>query len=441
MTPSTTGSIRVANQSVDGPAPSFLKLKPGPGRPAAAVSANQRARLQRAITELITERGYEGVTVRGLSNLAGVSTRTFYSHFGNVDECLGETYEATTLAALDRMKAACAVDLDWEGRIHCGVESILRSAAREPRGAEMALVGAFSGGSATRACLRSQNAAFERVIFSLFPMLNPHARGSHRLVVGMVAGLTRILRKTTMAGRATELPGLAEDLTDWLLAIAGAGSISHRTQSVAVSRRGPRRESDPFPDRINPSGQTSVLDDRAIILRATAKLAAAVGPAGLTPAGIRSKAGISKRTFNRYFSNTRECFLETVEWLATGAAARAADWAQSAPVGTVRTQRLVLALCAQAARSEPLANVVLVQLLDAERDGLLCEDRLMSAGATRLGADILPAAAASNPIAAEASTAALWRIASTEASAGRTKQLPQLAPGLVRLVLAPGRPA
>ena len=66
---------------------SFPKLSPGPGLSASSVAADQRRRVLAALAQQIAERGYERVTIRGLTRLAGVSTSTFYKHFCDKDEC------------------------------------------------------------------------------------------------------------------------------------------------------------------------------------------------------------------------------------------------------------------------------------------------------------------------------------------------------------------
>jgi AcrR family transcriptional regulator len=90
-TPEGRSHERVADPS----ATPVKKLAPGPGRPASKVAASQRARLQRAMFELVAEKGYEQVTVRELVSTAKVSSRAFYKHFRGVHDC----FEATVAVA------------------------------------------------------------------------------------------------------------------------------------------------------------------------------------------------------------------------------------------------------------------------------------------------------------------------------------------------------
>jgi AcrR family transcriptional regulator len=61
-------------RAVGEPETPFSKLRPGPGQSASDVAADQRARIQKAMIEMVAERGYETVKIRELVLLAGVSS-------------------------------------------------------------------------------------------------------------------------------------------------------------------------------------------------------------------------------------------------------------------------------------------------------------------------------------------------------------------------------
>src|SRR5262249_4597425 len=83
------------------------KLKPGPGLPREAVAIDQKLRLRIALTSLVSESGYEAVTVRALIRRANVSTSTFYNHYESVEGCFaliaGETIR-TAVADIRRSR-------------------------------------------------------------------------------------------------------------------------------------------------------------------------------------------------------------------------------------------------------------------------------------------------------------------------------------------------
>lgn len=90
-----THEARPHERVAEPPVAPVKKLAPGPGRPASKVAASQRARLQRAMFELVAEKGYDRVTVRELVSKAKVSSRAFYKHFRGVHDC----FEATAAVA------------------------------------------------------------------------------------------------------------------------------------------------------------------------------------------------------------------------------------------------------------------------------------------------------------------------------------------------------
>src|SRR2546421_12380551 len=72
----------------------------------AASAEWQRARMYHAIVRAVSEKGYAKVTVADVVALAGVSRRTFYEHFKDVEDCFVEAYEAATGAVLAEVEAA-----------------------------------------------------------------------------------------------------------------------------------------------------------------------------------------------------------------------------------------------------------------------------------------------------------------------------------------------
>ena len=58
-----------------------MKLPPGPAHSAQEVTANQRRRLLAAIVASVAAQGYAETGVADLSELSGVSPRSFYQHF------------------------------------------------------------------------------------------------------------------------------------------------------------------------------------------------------------------------------------------------------------------------------------------------------------------------------------------------------------------------
>lgn len=421
--------MNVEERAALGRRASFRKLKPGPGLPAEAVAADQRRRIHAALIEMVSAVGLAAVTVRGLAEWAGVSTRAFYQQHGNLEDCVGDVFDATILPALGEMAAGDGAG-DPEERLRVGIASFMQSVASRPRASSFSLVDATVAGPEVRARTSAATRTLEEILAELMGSAG-RPGVPRRLTMGMAAGLIRVARETTLKDRAAELPGLGFGIGDWMLSLCREGPpiVAARSSSSTA-----RREADPFPD--DPvSAARDDRDERARILRATLRLALADGFEGVTVARIRAASGVSRRGFDAEFGGAVDCLLDAIDRSATEATGKAARWAAREDDAVRRTYRLSLALCAIGARQERLADLILVQIVKPGRVGLLRRERLIGRGAMTMTS--LPVRGDSPDLAAEASVAAAWRIAGVEVALGRARRLPESAPLLGRLLLAP----
>jgi AcrR family transcriptional regulator len=403
------------------------------------VFADQRRRLLTATIEVLAEGGYRAVTVRGLSERAGVSTHTFYRQFANAADCIGFASETTMLGALRQMEEARLPTNDWEESFQAVITSLMQYFANSPEAAAVVLTEAFDAGPSVRLRLEAVIGTVAHLFAELLGASPRPITVPRRLSKGMVAGVLRIARQTSLAGRVDELPKLAPELSEWVLSlVAPARKAAFRTSAHARTGASPRREADPFPDGRGHRALLAAGDDRDRMIRATVRLAAADGFGNLTVTRIRRSAGVSRRSFNANFASVSECFLSSLELVVRSAVTWAKAWAESEADRDRRTTRLMTALCAQAARNGALASLVLVGVLDPGREGLLCRENLLDAGATRMGDELAPLMC-DQAVALSASMAAAWEIAANETAAGRSSNLPALSPLLAKVVLAPLR--
>jgi AcrR family transcriptional regulator len=412
--------------------PLFKKLRPGPGHSADDVLSNQRRRIHRAMIALVDGGGWERVRVRALVQTAGVSTATFYSHFSNTDECLASAFDEAIADAVYRSAAAQGQSGHWHDSLRASVSELMDVFAREPQVARVALIDVFSAGAGTRQRIGFAIRELERLVAASFEAAPRQVAAPRHLIAGMAAGMVRMARKTTLAGRGDELPGLADELCGWMVSMPHPEIVSLLNPAGG---RQDRRETRPLPD-----GRVEVADpiygDRGRLLQATLRLAAAQGFTGLSAPGVRSEAGVSRLRFDTQFSDLDSCFLAAVEMTIKGAAARAVAWSSDAGDWATRTCRTVQALCAQGARDRRGARVAFLEIVGPGRPGLLCREQLVSEAAEALRATI-PAEVRPSELTVEASVAAAWHIAQADIAAGRTRQLPRIAPLLSYVLLAP----
>jgi AcrR family transcriptional regulator len=119
-----------------------LRLPPGRhGIPADLVRAHQRLRLLDAAAAALAEQGYGRLTAARITELAGVSSRTFYQHFEDLWACLLAAYETEASHLCQEIEVACAAlveergpiaEADRRGRARAGIAAALGFLAAEP---------------------------------------------------------------------------------------------------------------------------------------------------------------------------------------------------------------------------------------------------------------------------------------------------------------------
>jgi AcrR family transcriptional regulator len=415
----------------------FKKLKPGPGLSREAVAADQCLRLRTALCDLTAESGYDTVTVRALIRRASVSTSTFYKHFGGVEECFAAIVGMTIRGLVAQVRDGRRPGEDTLIGLRAAVRYLMESMAREPQVARAVFVEAFAAGPRVRGEVDAALGEFEALLAAALALAPRPAVGTRHLAVGLVAGVVRIVRKTTLTGRAEELPALADELTDWMLAVAHEEVVGFRAQR---SRSAPAA-GDHHLARLGaaPPSREAVADASHRAVMATARLAAESGLAGLTSARIRKDAGLSRSEFDRHFKGVEDCFLDAVESISE----LAANAAELAAAGTGSWERRIYktmtALCTLAAADQALSRLVLLDITAPGRTGLLRREELIGRCATHIRAGAPPDKRPSEVV-VDASISAIWRIAETEVAAGRTAQLPRVAPVFVYMLLASRRP-
>ncbi len=407
----------------------YSKLRPGPGKPAGEVALHQKARLRGSMVQIVAEHGYDAVTVRGLATLAGVSTRTFYEHFDSKEACL--------LAALDNVvqcAANRAVQDGEQGReqLRALLLSLIAELERNPQLGRVVLLEALAAGPAALRKLRNAEHALGSLIDEGFEVAT-ESEAPSLVIEGIVAGLVGIARTRLLNSRETELSGLIDGLLDWAFCYqseaAGALAEPDLRISPALSV---------FGSTVSPADANGQApgDERALILSAVAKLAAAEGYPELTIPRIRAVAGVSRRSFDASFDSVEDCFVAALEMhavhaisLATSAYADAGSWAEG-------VHRGVTVLCEYIASDPVLATLGFVEIFSLGPGGVHARERL-TARVGELFRDSAPLEHRPGGLDAEASVAAVWGVIHHYVVIGQAQQLPSVAPTLSYMALAP----
>jgi len=402
-----------------GSGPLYPKLRPGPGRSTEQVVANQRARLIGAMVELVAERGYRGVTVRGLSRLAGVSTKAFYDCFRNVEDCFAATHARIVH---DTLRRATDPTFASDGRPRSRIRAFFAALSEEPKAGRLVLVDAPAAGPAMVAKTRRASRALERFIVDELMAAAAPLPVQRRIADGAAAAGLHLVRSRLLSGHSQPAARIADDFFDWLLALRGGASLEEGVYAA--------------PGRAVTEPSTELGDDRSFLLAAALRLSLREGYASLTVPAICREAGVPRRSFDQHFDGVTSCFLAAVEFRFADSLAWATHRATSGDSWERAVARTVLYLCADFGSEPGLARLSLVDVLAPGEPALRLRERTITRLA-RILRQATPADARPEQLAAEASVAAAIKIAASAAADGRAERIGRAAPAVAFVVLAP----
>lgn len=434
MTPATLEASRSGGDNGSTRGAMFRKLQSGPGTSPEEVCVNQRARIEGALVELVGESGYSEVTVRGLVDCAGVSSRDFYRHFDSVEECFVSTYESVMECSLAHASTSPVAGKNWREGLRAGLRVMLQDFADNPTAAQFALVESYTAGPSVLEQRRPAIQDFEQLLVNTFANAPGQSAIPFRIVEGISAGIMRVARMRLLAGRIAELPAVADELTDWSLSFMDAKEVTWGAAEQEPTNSGQFRGEEERRDRKVRGAVGSV---RGRILTAVAKLSTRDGFGTLTVPGIRREAGVSRRNFDANFADVDTCFLEAVDTLTVNAALHAEGEARYTKAWDRRVYQTSVGFCAMVARSPILAQLSFTEVFAPGRSGLDCREQLITRFANRVR-ETAPPNQQPSELAAEASMAAAWRMIQTGIAVDGRRQLAQIAPAVAYVLLAPG---
>lgn len=411
--------------------PHYQQLAPGPGSRRAVVASHQRARIHGAMIELVAEHGYVGVTVLALVRRARVSSRTFYEHFDDKDECFLATYDLIVRRSARRVIDAQAGVCDWQKRLVLAFKAWTDGIARQPKMARLALIEAFAGGPAALERMRRAREIFEAMIAHSFARAPDAVAVPPLILRGIVTGLHRVARTRLLGGRAEELPGLAEEILEWTLCFRceGATAVARMCDSSAAARVRPQQA--------RAGGTVAARTDvRARILDAVVELTGRDGYWRLTVPLIRTAAGVSRKSFDEHFGGVEDCFIATLEDQTERTFARVAPAALAGESWGGGLHRMMHALCEDVAANPGFARLAFVEALSPGPNAVRCIERLI-ARASELYRASAPPGRRPSELVAEASLGAVCGAMHHYVVGGQATRLPEIAPALSFLVLAP----
>lgn len=401
----------------------FRQLKPRPGRPDGEVAFSQCRRIRAATLELVDERGYDSVSVRAIVARAGVSTRTFYEQFAGKEECFLAAYDAVVRTTARDLLAAERGNLDYEQRLRRAFGAFGEAVARRPQAARVALFESFAAAPAVFERMRRAYGLYEALVADCFAVADDGVGLAPPLGKGIIAACAQVSRARLLAGREDVMPGEAGGLTAWALSLRSAAAKSAWAEGALG----------PIPPPLGVAADF-IADERTVILRAAARLAARQEP--LTVATIRAEAGLSRRSFYVHFTGLEDCVLAARQlWLhqalmqSRGAYLSGGSW----PAAICR---LASSLFSLLPANPGMARMAGSEGSSAGPAAVRWQTEQISRLATRLRRDA-PSGLRPSQATAEASVAAAWDVFDNHLISGRPERLPRAVHTASYFVLAP----
>jgi AcrR family transcriptional regulator len=283
------------------------------------VKQDQRERLQKAMIELIAEKGYPAVRIVDLAKLAHVSQPTFYSLFADKEDLVVSAYDAVAGRTAEAVIAAYGTAGSHVERLAVAMRTWSEIAAAEPQATSLLVLGAFGAGSSALERRRGMLDELERRIYAS----RDGTKGGDSTdltVKAIIGGIREVTAKRLREGRAHELPALADELTAWatcyprrlpagLAAPPTTPRESGEGVTVRSSERARRAEGRLPSGRSDLPRQFIVKSQRERIVDATAAIVAEKGLAALTIPEIARRANVSHQTFYDIYASKHDAFL------------------------------------------------------------------------------------------------------------------------------------
>jgi AcrR family transcriptional regulator len=171
-----------------------------------AVAAAQRARLITAVASVVADKGYASATVADVVAAAGVSRRTFYEQFGDLESCFLVAYQDGMQWLLREIRAAVPDGAPWRERAAVSLNAYLAALAARPDAAWAFTVEAMGAGPRV---LEHRARVLERWVRQWL-LLRPKLAPDTALL--LVGGIEELVRDRLRTHGAEALPALGDRL-------------------------------------------------------------------------------------------------------------------------------------------------------------------------------------------------------------------------------------
>jgi AcrR family transcriptional regulator len=195
-----------------------LSWEEPPDSPLSRSSLSQRQRIIRAAAKVVSERGYEALSIPAISAAAGTSNQTFYENFNSKREAFLAAYDAVAAQALQVGAEAFASEADGAEAVGTALRALTEHIAGNRLFARLAFVEMMAAGPPA---LDRSEEMLSRVLSSFESGAGAKGIGSEtpRVVLeATFSGIWFVIQREIASGREDSLPARAPELATLALA-------------------------------------------------------------------------------------------------------------------------------------------------------------------------------------------------------------------------------
>jgi AcrR family transcriptional regulator len=200
------------------------------------VSEVQRSRVLGAARRVVSEHGYEGMSVARVTGRAGVSRRTFYDLFEDRDDCFLTLFTRAVEVARDRVVPAYESQGSWAAGVRRALAELLGLLDEEPAIGRVLLVDALRAGPRVLA-RRAEVLTAVSAVVDRDGAAASTAKGFASLTgEGVTGGVLGVIHSRLLQNDSTPLSGLLSQLTSMIVLPYLGPSAARRELERPVSQ-------------------------------------------------------------------------------------------------------------------------------------------------------------------------------------------------------------
>jgi AcrR family transcriptional regulator len=230
---------------------------------AASRGRPQRARILRAAVDVIAERGFAGASVTAVVERAGVSRRTFYAEFDDLDGCVGAVLDET-LRHVSALAYGAFDDAGcWRDGLRAALAAVLCFLESEPQLARVAMVESLAGGPVVLAHRERVVSGFRSLVVAQIEGEVPYAWPL--AAEGMFASVMGVVHAHLTGPKRGPLTGLLAPLMATLLApFSDARALEREVERCERLNQEIMRDAEHPPERPSPGGRWPLIGAPAL---------------------------------------------------------------------------------------------------------------------------------------------------------------------------------